>query len=143
MQESPKIINKHILFVEDDVFLCEILNGLLRKAGFNVTLASDGSQAIARLKEFVPDIVLLDLILPNIGGFAVLKQIKADERTASVPVIILSNLGSQDDIQRGFHLGASAYLIKSSSVPEEIIAKIKEVLKIPETADNKNTIYGS
>ena len=117
-----------ILLVEDDSLLLEVLERLLTKAGFSVVVAIDGPEAIQRLEELSPSLVLLDLVIPRLDGFEVLKQIRANPKFAHVPVIILSNLGSPEDIKKATDLGAADYWIKAASVPEEIIRKVHAVL---------------
>ena len=90
---------------------------------------ADGTEGLRKIKETKPDLVLLDLILPGIDGFEVLRQAKKDDDISSIPVLILSNLGQQDDIQKGLELGAVDYLIKAHFTPAEIVAKIKSILQ--------------
>ncbi len=120
---------KTILIVEDDKFLRELIVRKLRKENFNITEAIDGEEGIKKIKEEKPDLVLLDLILPGIDGFEVLSKMKEDMSLAQIPVIILSNLGQKDDVERGLKLGAVDYLIKAHFTPGEIIEKVKGALK--------------
>jgi two-component system alkaline phosphatase synthesis response regulator PhoP len=100
-----------ILIVEDDRFLRELIARKLRNEGYEVIEAVDGEEGLKRIKEEKPDLVLLDLILPGIDGFEVLESAKKDSEIASIPVIILSNLGQREEIERGLKLGAIDYLI--------------------------------
>ncbi len=118
----------NILIVEDDKFLRELISQKLVKDGYDISLAVDGEEGIKKIKEEKPDLVLLDLILPGIDGFEVLTQAKKDVTTAKIPVIILSNLGQKEDIERGLKLGAVDYMVKAHFTPGEIIEKIKKVL---------------
>ncbi len=118
-----------ILVVEDDKFLRELISQKLAAENFNVEGAVDGEEGIKKIKELKPAVVLLDLILPGIDGFEVLLRVKNDPALAQIPVIILSNLGQREDIERGLKLGAVDYLIKAHFTPGEIIEKIKNVLK--------------
>ena len=118
-----------ILIVEDDKFLRELIVRKLSQENFQITEAVDGEEGIKKIKEIIPDMVLLDLILPGIDGFEVLAKVKEDPATTSVPVIILSNLGQREDVERGMKLGAIDYLIKAHFTPNEIIDKIKANLK--------------
>lgn len=120
---------KTILIVEDDKFLRELIVRKLRKENFNITEAIDGEEGIKKIKEEKPDLVLLDLILPGIDGFEVLSKMKEDMSLSQIPVIILSNLGQKDDVERGLKLGAVDYLIKAHFTPGEIIEKVKIALK--------------
>jgi DNA-binding response OmpR family regulator len=120
---------KKILIVEDDRFLRELIARKLRTEGYDIKEAIDGEEGVKRAKEEKPDAILLDLILPGINGFEVLAKIKEDPATASIPVIILSNLGQREEIERGLKLGATDYLIKAHFTPGEIIEKIKNVLR--------------
>ncbi len=120
---------KTILIVEDDEFLRELIIRKLTEEGFKVSQAIDGEEGIKKIKEEKPDLVLLDLILPGIDGFEVLAKVKEDSSLISIPVIILSNLGQKEDVEKGLKLGAVDYLIKAHFTPGEIIDKIKAVLK--------------
>ncbi|OGE85897.1 MAG: hypothetical protein A3J48_00990 [Candidatus Doudnabacteria bacterium RIFCSPHIGHO2_02_FULL_46_11] len=118
-----------VLVVEDDEFLLKAYNIKLKKEGFEVWLARDGKEAIAYLKKDPPDIVLLDLMLPYLNGFEVLEQIKATAQWKQIPVIITTNLGQDQDIERGKKLGATDYLIKSDVKINDIVKKINNYLK--------------
>ena len=120
---------KKILIVEDDKFLRELITQKLIREDFEVSEAVDGEEGIKKIKEEKPDLILLDLILPGIDGFEVLSQMKKESTLVSTPVIILSNLGQKDDVERGLKMGAVDYLIKAHFTPGEIIDKIKAALK--------------
>jgi len=117
-----------ILVIEDDKFLRELIVQKLLKEGYEISEAVDGEDGIKKVTDDKPDIILLDIILPGIDGFEVLKKIKEDEAVQNIPVIILSNLGQQDDIDKGIKLGAKDYLIKAEFTPAEIVEKVKGVL---------------
>ncbi len=117
-----------ILIIEDDKFLRELITQKLVKEGYEALQAIDGEKGIKEVKNQKPDLVLLDLILPGIDGFEVLSQIKKDSDLSRIPVIILSNLGQKEDIERGINLGADDYLIKAHFTPNGIIEKIRKVL---------------
>lgn len=120
---------KKILIIEDDKFLRELIVQKVTKEGYNVDEAIDGEEGIKKIKEGGLDLVLLDLILPGIDGFEVLSKMKEDPVSKLIPVIILSNLGQKEDVEKGLKLGAVDYLIKAHFTPGEIIGKIKSVLK--------------
>jgi len=120
---------KTILIIEDDKFLRELIVQKLIKEGFEISEAVDGEEGMKKVKEEKPDLVLLDLILPGIDGFEVLARMKEDPVLAAIPVIILSNLGQKEDVERGLKLGAVDYLIKAHFTPGEIIEKVKNALK--------------
>jgi len=120
---------KKILIIEDDKFLRELIAKKLLKENFEIFEAIDGEEGLKKIKEEKPDLILLDLILPGIDGFEVLAQIKKDPAMLSIPVIILSNLGQKEDIEKGMRMGAVDFLIKAHFTPGEIIDKIKSVLK--------------
>jgi DNA-binding response OmpR family regulator len=122
-------MEKKILVIEDDKFLRELIVRKLSDDGFVTVEAVDGEEGIKKVKEEKPDLILLDLILPSIDGFEVLSQIKKDENLKSIPVIILSNLGQKEEVEKGLKMGAVDYLIKAHFTPGEIIEKIKNILK--------------
>ena len=117
-----------VLVVEDDKFLRDLITRKLQREGFTVVEAVTGNEALRVTKEDPPDIILLDLILPGIDGFEILKRWKEEKATAGIPVIILSNLGQRDDVERGLRLGAVDYMIKAHFTPGEIVEKIKEIV---------------
>lgn len=123
-------IKKKILIVEDEVFLREICAKQLSKDGFEISEAQDGEEALKKVEEVKPDLVLLDIILPLIDGFGVLKKIRenSDEKIKNVPIIMLTNLGQEEDIKNAMALGATEYMVKSYFTTEEIEAKIKKML---------------
>jgi DNA-binding response OmpR family regulator len=118
----------NILIVEDDKFLRELISQKLVKEGYNISQAIDGEEGLKKIKEEKPDLVLLDLILPGIDGFEVLARIKEEQEVVKIPVIILSNLGQKEDVEKGLQLGAVDYLVKAHFTPGEIIEKIKRIL---------------
>jgi DNA-binding response OmpR family regulator len=128
---DAKPLGIKILLVEDDPFLREICGKKLAKEGYAVYEAIDGLLALEIVKKVLPQIVLLDVILPNMDGFDVLKKIRADEQkeVATVPIIMLSNLGQEDDIKRAMAAGANDYLVKAHFTTDEIADRVKTVLK--------------
>lgn len=120
---------KKILIIEDDKFLRELIARKLEREGYETAEAVDGEDGFKKIKTDKPDLVLLDLILPGIDGFEVLSKMKEDISLAQTPVIILSNLGQKEDVDRGLKLGAADYLIKAHFTPGEIIEKVRSVLK--------------
>lgn len=119
-----------ILIVEDDKFLKELMVKKLEDNSFKVIEAVDGEEGLKMVKETKPDLVLLDLVLPGIGGFEVLSQMKKEPELSKIPVIILSNLGQKEDMERSLELGANDYMIKAHFTPDEIIEKVKKVLSL-------------
>jgi len=119
------VSQRKILIVEDDGFLIQMYATKLEMEGFKVVAAIDGEKALRLIKRELPDLILLDLLLPKKDGFQVLEELKRDEAVKNIPVVVLSNLGQKEDIDRCFELGAKDYLIKAHFVPSEVIAKIK------------------
>ncbi|KKT96342.1 MAG: hypothetical protein UW97_C0015G0006 [Parcubacteria group bacterium GW2011_GWA2_45_15] len=119
---------RKIVLVEDDSLMSSILATHLIKEGFSIVSVTNGTQAFERIQAEQPSIVLLDIVLPGISGFDILQKLKQEESTKSIPVLILSNLGSKEEIQRGMELGAEAYLVKANSMVEEITGKVREIL---------------
>ncbi len=119
---------KKILIIEDDRFLKELMSKKLVGEGYQISEVIDGEEGVRAVKSEKPDLILLDLILPGIDGFEVLTRIKQDPEIAQIPVIILSNLGQKEDIERGIKLGAVDYLIKAHFTPGEIVEKIANIL---------------
>lgn len=122
---------KRILLVEDEPLLGNLLSQRLSKEGFEMVLAHDGEEALARLRETRPDLVLLDIILPKISGFELLETLQADPQFEKAPVIIISNLGQESDVARGQSLGAVQYFVKAKVSIEELVEHVKTFLRHP------------
>ncbi|MBM3250862.1 MAG: response regulator [Candidatus Nealsonbacteria bacterium] len=120
---------KKILIIEDDKFLRELIGQKLNKESYEIFEAVDGEEGIKKIKGKKPDLVLLDIILPGINGFEVLDKMKENTVLSRIPVIILSNLGHKDDVEKGLKMGANDYLIKAHFTPDQIIEKVKTILK--------------
>ncbi len=119
---------KTILFVEDEPTLQKLVGRFLEKEGYQIISALDGEIGFKLSKKMKPDLILLDLILPKKDGFEVLEELKKDEETKNIPVIILTNLEGSDDVEKALSLGATTYLVKANYELEEVVKKIKETL---------------
>lgn len=117
-----------IALVEDDPFLSSMYTTKFEIEGFKVVTADDGIKGIDLIKKEIPDLILLDILMPKKNGFDVLEAIKADETTKDIPVILLTNLNQVDEVERGRELGAVDYLIKAHFMPSEVVDKIKNIL---------------
>jgi CheY-like chemotaxis protein len=117
-----------ILLAEDDRFLRKAAEARLRQRGYHVTVAVDGEEALRLARTEAPDLVLLDLIMPKMQGFQVLRALKEDATTATIPVIVLSNLGQDRDIQQAMKDGASAYYIKANLSLKDLAEKVELAL---------------
>ena len=116
---------KKVLEIEDDAFLSSLVSSKLIESGFTVINAVTGADGLAKAKKEKPHLILLDIMLPDMGGFEILQTLKADPETKDIPVIILSNLGGRDEIEKGVRLGASSYLIKSNILPHEVAEMVQ------------------
>ncbi|MBI3629188.1 MAG: response regulator [Candidatus Rokubacteria bacterium] len=119
---------RRVLLAEDDRFLRKAAEARLRQVGFTVLTAADGEEALRLARTESPDLVLLDLIMPKVQGFEVLEALKRDPATAAIPVIVLSNLGQEQDVQRAITLGAAAYFIKAHLSLHDMAKKVEEML---------------
>lgn len=118
-----------ILIAEDDKFISRAYGNGLQQAGFEVLIAADGIKAKEMIKKNKPDLILLDLIMPEKDGFDVLKEIKKDSKLKKIPVLILSNLGQDPDMEKGKELGADDYLVKTDYSMNKVIDKVKSYLE--------------
>ena len=118
---------KKIIVIEDDPLLLKALNIELLSNDFEVLSAKDGEAGLQLIRKEKPDLVLLDLVLPKMHGFEVLKSLKNDKNTEAIPVIILSNLGQFSDVKKGLDLGAKDYYVKASTDLSELSEKIKKL----------------
>ncbi|MBI2639433.1 MAG: response regulator [Candidatus Sungbacteria bacterium] len=120
---------KKILFIEDEPAMQEMLSGFLEDSGFNVVSAYDGLSGLETARREKPDLILLDLILPKKDGFGVLSELKRDEALSSIPVVVLTNLESAEDVDRALESGAAAYLVKTNYLLDEVLEKVKNLLR--------------
>ncbi|MCL5094258.1 MAG: response regulator [Patescibacteria group bacterium] len=125
-------MKKKILLVEDDLILVDLYEATLEMEGFQVLKATSGKEGLKILKKDTPDLILLDILMPEMNGFEFLKELKKIKTVKNVPVLLLTNLGeSKLDINRelAFALGIEGYLIKSKNPPEQVVSRIKNVLE--------------
>jgi DNA-binding response OmpR family regulator len=121
-------MQKKILIAEDDLALMDVLSTKVKSLNYTVIEAKDGAQALRKFKNETPDLILLDIVMPMKSGFEVLEEIKM-KRKSKVPVIILSNLGEEEDIETGMNLGAIDFITKSNFTLKEIMSKISKVIE--------------
>ncbi|MDP2934289.1 MAG: response regulator [bacterium] len=118
-----------ILFVEDEPNLQKMISEVLVQEGYKVFGAADGEEGLAMAKKEEPNLILLDLILPKKDGFEVLKELKADEKTKNIPVIVLTNLEGIGDVEKALTLGATTYLVKANYDLEDVLKTVKSQIK--------------
>lgn len=116
---------KKILIIEDDTFLQGLAANKLQAEGFEVNTASNGNEALTSLDQETYSVIILDLMLPDMSGFEILKQIRAREVNSQVPVLIFSNLSDDKDIKQGLDLGATDFLVKANFTLDELAEKVK------------------
>ncbi len=124
--------DKRVLYIEDEKFFATTVEKVLGAAGYSVQLSADGEAGVKVAKEWKPDIVLLDLLLPKIDGFEVLTALKADLATKAIPIIVLSNLNSEADVKKATELGAKHFFVKALTMPAGILAIVKDAIGAPE-----------
>lgn len=118
-----------ILVIEDDKSLVDILREAFEPKEYQIILALDAQEGIEKVKKENPDLVILDILLPGKSGFEVLKEMKQDEKTKNIPVLILSNLGQDREVKTGLSMGAEDYLVKADFTIDEVVAKVEKLLK--------------
>jgi len=114
-----------ILLIEDDLPMVKMYSTKLKIEGFQIVVAYDGEEGLTKLKEEPPGLVLLDLMIPKVGGMEVLEQMKADAKLKDVPVVVLSNLSQEEDMVRAKELGVKDFLIKSNYTPSQVVKIVK------------------
>src|SRR5665647_630960 len=129
MENSESGKKLKIMVVEDDSFVMDIYQTKLSQEGYEVLQAENGTEAFKKLETEIPDLILLDIIMPYVDGLQVLKKIKAEEKLKNIPVVLLTNLSQKENINEGLGLGADDYLIKSHFTPSEVLDKIKKYIK--------------
>ena len=117
-----------ILLIEDEEMLANMYEVKFKNEGFDIVKALDGAQGLEMAKSVKPDFILLDIIMPKMDGFSVLKALKEDGTTKDVPVMLLTNLGQDEDIERGKKLGSVGYLVKANITPSEVVDAVKKAI---------------
>lgn len=117
-----------ILLVEDDQVLVRMYQAKFKLEEFETEVAYDGQEGLEKVKDFQPDLVLLDLAMPRMNGFEFLEELKKMEKMKNIPVVVFSNLGQESDIQKAKDLGAKDYLIKINLTPRQVVEKIRQYL---------------
>jgi CheY-like chemotaxis protein len=115
---------KKILIVEDEEILLDLLEKRLTQEGYQITIAKDGLEGLEKIKEDIPDLILLDIVMPRMGGFEMMKELQKDENFSQIPIIIISNSGQPVEIDLAQKLGARDWLIKTDFEPQEVIEKV-------------------
>ncbi|MFA6512322.1 MAG: response regulator [Patescibacteria group bacterium] len=125
MAESTK---GKVLLVEDEKMLADMYATKFSMEGYQIVNAYDGKEGLEAAKREKPNIILLDIIMPKLDGFAVLKELKADDAIKNIPVVLLTNLGQESDVKKGKDLGADDYFVKANHSPQEIVELVKKKL---------------
>ena len=120
--------NRKILIIEDDSFLSDMYATKFQMRGYIVGLAKNGREAIKEIKKEKPDIILLDVLMPQMDGFEFLENFKKKKKFGNIPVIILTNLGQKREVEKGLNLGADDYIIKAYFTPKEVVEKVENLL---------------
>lgn len=118
-----------VLIIEDDPFLLKLYIDILKGSGIEVEDCVDGETGLKKAKDGKPDLILLDIMLPTMNGLEVLEKLKEGQSTKDIPVIVITNLASEDDKNRAISLGATRYIIKTEYEPDQVVALVKEILQ--------------
>lgn len=118
-----------VLIIEDDPLVSRMYQTVFKFEGFDVAMARDGEEGLKLLKEFQPTMILLDIMMPKMTGIDVLKEVKGDPKTKSIPVVVLTNLSGMEDVEKAIELGAVKFIIKSENKPKEVVEQVREILK--------------
>ena len=117
-----------ILIVDDDPFILDMYVLKFKEKGFATTIAKTGKEALQKIQEEIPDVALLDIVMPAMDGFEVLRTLKDNPAATHTKIILLTNLGQKEDVDRGMELGADDYIIKAHFTPTEVVEKVNRVL---------------
>lgn len=126
--ENDILKGAKVLWVEDDKFLRNMIDQRLAPTGADLVSVTDGAKALETIKSYIPDIIMLDLLMPNVDGFEILKLVKSDDAVKHIPVLVLSNLGQKEEVERCKKLGAEDFIIKATIGLDDIIPRIRTVL---------------
>ena len=122
-----------LLIVEDEMMLAQMYSSKLKKEGFEVHVAHNGREGIAKMRSEHPNLVLMDVLMPDIDGLQALRQVKADSQTKDIPVLILTNMSDDNYAKQAIKDGANDYIVKAETTPEQVVQTIKGILKLPDS----------
>lgn len=122
-------MNKKILIAEDDQFLSKMYQKKFELSGFEVMVVANGEEAVQKMTEWKPNMVVMDVMMPKLSGFEALKNAKAITTIKNIPIVILTNLGNPEDKEKAMELGAKDYLVKSDLTPQEVVDKVAKLIK--------------
>ncbi len=117
-----------ILLVDDDKLMVKMYQGKFADDGYEIDVALNGKEGLAKTLNFKPDLILLDIMMPEVNGLEMLERLKEKEETKRIPVILLTNVGGDDDAKKGLAMGAVAYLVKAHYDAKDVVKKVKEIL---------------
>ncbi|KKU06004.1 MAG: Two component transcriptional regulator, winged helix family [Parcubacteria group bacterium GW2011_GWA2_45_30] len=122
--------NKNVFLIDDDPFILDMYTLKFKEHGFGVDSARNGKEALEKLKTLKPDCILLDIVMPEMDGFEVLRELKKGKKGGLPKVILLTNLDQKEDVEKGMEFGADDYVIKAHFTPSKVVEKVKQVLQI-------------
>ena len=117
-----------VLIIEDDIYISEMYRIKFESEKFKTIITNDGAKILEIIEKEKPNIILLDIVMPVMDGFDVLKVIKNSKKHKNIPVVMLTNLSQKESIERGFELGAESYIVKSHFTPSEVVKKVRDIL---------------
>ncbi|PIS05013.1 MAG: response regulator [Candidatus Buchananbacteria bacterium CG10_big_fil_rev_8_21_14_0_10_42_9] len=119
-----------ILIVEDENALLDLYQIRLIKEGYNVILASNGEEGLSQALNHLPNLILLDLVMPQVDGYTLIRELKVNPSTKKIPIVIFSNLSQPSEVEKGLKLGAQDYIVKSNVTPSQLAEKVKVLLPL-------------
>jgi len=122
---------RKILIIEDEKFLLEIYQSRFEKEGYQVFAAINGLAGLKLAQKEKPDLIILDILMPGMDGYEVIKKLKENNQTKEITILVLSNLGQREEINQGLKLGANDYIIKTDLTPSELVNKVEGMFKAP------------
>ena len=124
---------KKVFIVDDDKFLLDMYSIKFKEGGFDVEVGAGGEEGLQKLRSgLVVDVIMLDIVMPSVDGFAFLEAIRREKLGGDPKIVVLSNQGQQEEIDRAMQLGADDYIVKASAIPSEVLAQIKKIVGIEE-----------
>ncbi len=128
-RQVQKNMNKKILIIDDDKFLLDMYAMKFSGKDFDIETSQNAAESLTKVESgYRPDVILLDLIMPGLDGFGFLEEMKKKNLSNGIKIIVFSNLGQKEDIEKAMNLGAAGYIIKASSTPSEVVGKVNQIL---------------